>query len=87
MAELEAQVTKVKQEAVDREKRRRKKERALEAVMQASDDKSNAKRGLLGTGDGDAMDIDDEGGSGRQTRGSKRGPGGFGFGSMGRRLG
>jgi COP9 signalosome complex subunit 7 len=83
LADLEAQVEKVKREAVDREKVRRKKERALEAAMQASDEKATGKRGLLGD---DAMDIDDEGGSSRTTRGSKRGPANFGFG-MGRRLG
>jgi COP9 signalosome complex subunit 7 len=83
LADLEAQVEKVKREAVDREKVRRKKERALEAAMQASDEKATGKRGLLGD---DAMDIDDDGGSSRITRGSKRGPANFGFG-MGRRLG
>lgn len=92
LADLEAQAEKVRKEAVDREKMRRKKERALEAAMQANEEKASAKRGLLGIGGGggggdDAMEIDDEGGSGRQTRGTKRGPGAFGFGGMGRRLG
>jgi COP9 signalosome complex subunit 7 len=91
LADLQAQVEKIKKEALDREKLRRKKERALEAALQASEDKNsnNGKRGLMGGGD-DAMDIDDEGGSGRVTRGSKRGPGGggFSFGNTGgRRLG
>lgn len=82
LAELETQVAKVKQEAVDREKLRRKKERALEAAMQASDEKNSGKRNLMGD---DAMEIDDEGGSGRATRSSKRGAGGFGFANLGRR--
>jgi COP9 signalosome complex subunit 7 len=94
LADLQAQVEKVKKEALDREKLRRKKERALEAALQASDEKNTGntgKRGLMGMGGGDdAMDIDDEDGSGRVTRGSKRGSGsgGFGFGPVGgRRLG
>jgi COP9 signalosome complex subunit 7 len=87
LADLEAQVEKVKKEALVREKLRRKKERAFEAAMQASDEKNTGKRGLQSAGGDDAMDIDDEGGSGRATRGSKRGPGGFGFSNMGRRLG
>ena len=82
LADLEAQVAKVRQEAVDREKLRRKKERGFEAAMQATDDKNTGKRNLMGD---DAMDIDDEGGSGRVTRSSKRGAGGFGFGNLGRR--
>jgi len=85
LADLEAQVAKVKKEALDREKLRRKKERALEAAMQANDEKNNGKRTVTGMGGDDAMEIDDDGGSGRNTRGSKRGPGGFGFGNMGRR--
>lgn len=89
LAELLAQVEKVKKDAVDREKVRRKKERALEAVVQANEEKGNGKRGLTGGGNEDAMDIDEDGGSSRQTRGTKRGAGGFGFGGMGmgRRLG
>lgn len=90
LADLEAQVEKVKKEAVDREKVRRKKERALEAAMQSSEEKGNGKRGLLGAGGDDAMDIDDEGGSSRVTRGNKRGASSgfstFGLGG-GRRLG
>lgn len=96
LADLEAQVAKVKKEAVDREKVRRKKERALEVVIQANEEK-NGKRGNLGFGGSDdAMDIDDEGGSARNTRGAKRGPGGGGGGGgfmgmsgfgAGRRLG
>lgn len=78
----------VKRGAIHREKLRRKKERALEATLQTSDEKNAGKRGLGGGGVDDVMDIDDEGtGSSRVTRGSKRGPGGFGFGGMGRRLG
>jgi COP9 signalosome complex subunit 7 len=87
LADLEAQVAKVKKEALDREKLRRKKERALEATMAASEDKNTGKRGLQNLNADDAMEIDDEGGSGRTTRGSKRVPGGFGFGNVGRRLG
>ena len=86
LADLEAQVAKVKKEALDREKLRRKKERAFEAATQAVDEK-NGKRGLQNFNTDDAMEIDDEGGSGRALRGSKRGPGGFGFSNMGKRLG
>ncbi|KAH7079842.1 hypothetical protein BKA63DRAFT_229346 [Paraphoma chrysanthemicola] len=86
LADLEKQVERVKQEAVDREKVRRKKERALEAAMQANDEKSGGKR-AMGLGSDDAMEIDDEGGSARTTRGSKRGPPGFGGFGIGRRLG
>ncbi|KAL5120411.1 hypothetical protein ACEQ8H_001701 [Pleosporales sp. CAS-2024a] len=69
LTDLEAQVEKIKREAVDREKVRRKKERALEAVTLANgEDKAGAKRGPGGFGGDDAMDIDDEGGSGRATR-------------------
>ncbi|KAJ4988112.1 cop9 signalosome subunit 7 [Stagonosporopsis vannaccii] len=85
LGELEAQVEKVKQEAVEREKLRRKKEKAVEVQ---SEEKGAGKRGsdARAYGDEDAMDIDQEGGSGRATRGTKRGAGGFGFGG-GRRLG
>lgn len=76
LGELEAQVDKVKRDAVEREKLRRKKERAVEM---GTEDK--AKRSEKAP-DEDAMDIDQEG-SGRPTRGAKRGA--FGFG--GRRLG
>ncbi|KAJ4404478.1 hypothetical protein N0V91_005822 [Didymella pomorum] len=88
LADLEAQVEKVKGDAVQREKMRRKKERAIE--VQTSDEKGAGKRGAEmrgGYGDEDAMDIDQEGGSGRATRGAKRGAGTFGFGGAGRRLG
>ncbi|KAG9200703.1 hypothetical protein G6514_006723 [Epicoccum nigrum] len=93
LADLEAQADKVKAHAVQREKLRRKKERAVE--VQLADEKGAAKRGSDAragyAADEDAMDIDQEGGSGRVTRGSKRGPGGqerFGFGGgAGRRLG
>ena len=93
LADLEAQAEKVKADAVQREKLRRKKERAVE--VQLSDEKGAGKRGAETRGgyaaDEDAMDIDQEGGSGRVTRGSKRGAGGqerFGFGGgAGRRLG
>jgi COP9 signalosome complex subunit 7 len=87
LTDLEAQVAKVKKEALDREKLRRKKERAFEAALQASDEKNTGKRGLQNLNADDAMEIDDEGGSGRTTRGSKRAPGGFGLSNMGRRLG
>tara|TARA_R110002003_G_scaffold228_14_gene16695 strand:- start:11961 stop:12446 length:486 start_codon:yes stop_codon:yes gene_type:complete len=86
LADLEKQAEKVKKEAVDREKVRRKGDRALEAAMQAHEEKSSGKR-AMGLGSDDAMDIDDDGGSSRTTRGSKRGPGGFGNLGMGRRLG
>ena len=72
---------------MEREKVRRKKERALEAAMQANEEKASGKRGLMGVATDDAMDIDDDGGSSRTTRGTKRGAGGFGFSGMGRRLG
>ena len=88
LAHLEAQADKVKRDAVEREKLRRKKERAVE--VQTSDEKSTGKRGPElrgGYGDEDAMDIDQEGGSGRVTRGAKRGAGAFGPGGAGRRLG
>ena len=86
LADLEAQVERVKGDAVHREKMRRKKERAIE--VQTSEDKGAGKRGPEprgGFGDDDAMDIDQEGASGRVTRGAKRGAGALGFG--GRRLG
>lgn len=73
----------MKKAAVDREKQRRKKDRALEAVIQQSEEKSGKR-----LGEEDLMDIDQEGGSGRATRNSKRAPGTFaGLGGMGRRLG
>ncbi|KAF2791741.1 hypothetical protein K505DRAFT_248282 [Melanomma pulvis-pyrius CBS 109.77] len=89
LLELEAQVAAVKKAAVDREKQRRKHERALELSMQIFDDKSTGKRGVGGLGDEDMMDIDQEGGSGRLSRGQKRGGSQFTFGGlgMGRRLG
>ncbi|KAH9863650.1 hypothetical protein J1614_009582 [Plenodomus biglobosus] len=88
LAHLQAQVDNVKKEAVDREKIRRKKERAIEAALQAEGEKGNGKRGIMGMGADDAMEIDDESGSNRITRGSKRGAGG-GLGSfgLGRRVG
>ncbi|CBX97629.1 hypothetical protein LEMA_P090380.1 [Plenodomus lingam JN3] len=88
LADLQAQVEKVKNEAATREKVRRKKERAIEAALQAESEKSNGKRGIMGMAGDDAMDIDEESGSSRNTRGTKRVPGG-GLGSigMGRRLG
>ncbi|XPT02860.1 hypothetical protein M3J09_011966 [Ascochyta lentis] len=85
LADLEAQVEKVKRDAVEREKLRRKKERAID--VQTSDEKGAGKKGSVGAGDDDAMDIDQEGGSGRVTRGLKRGPGGFALGGGGRRQG
>lgn len=83
LADLEAQAEKVRSDTVEREKLKRKKERAIEVQ---TDEKSAGKRGTPNYGDDDAMDIDQEGGSGRVTRGAKRGPGGFGFGA-GRKLG
>jgi COP9 signalosome complex subunit 7 len=53
--------------------------------MQASDEKNTGKRNLLGMGGDDAMEIDEDSGNGRTTRGTKRGPGGFSFNSSGRR--
>jgi len=73
----------VKQEAVDREKVRRKRERAVEAMMAVGEDKTGSKRGGGGATD-DLMDLDDD--SGKTTRGSKKGYGNFSFGG-GRRLG
>lgn len=89
LVELEAQVAAVKKAAVDREKQRRKQERALEVTIQSIDEKGAGKRGVGGLGDEDMMDIDQEGGSGRVTRGQKRGAAQFTFGGlgMGRRLG
>jgi COP9 signalosome complex subunit 7 len=92
LRELEDKVERVKAEAVEREKVRRKKEHALEG---AEDKKRGSTAAGVGAGvgvavaggDEDAMDIDQEGGSGRVTRGTKRGASGFGFGSTGRRLG
>ncbi|KAH6642974.1 hypothetical protein C7974DRAFT_352028 [Boeremia exigua] len=81
---LEAQVDAVKAGAVQREKLRRKKERAVE-VQSGEDKGKRAPEMRGGYGDEDAMDIDQEG-SGRTTRGTKRGAGGFGFGGTGRRL-
>jgi COP9 signalosome complex subunit 7 len=84
LADLASQVERVKKEAVDREKVRRKRERAIEAMVAAGEDKPASKRGG-GTAIDDIMDIDDDSGS-RTTRGSKKGHGSFGFGG-GRRLG
>jgi COP9 signalosome complex subunit 7 len=80
LAELEARVANIKKAAVEREKMRRKRERAMEALIQASEEKGNSqKRSVSGLGEEDAMDIDQEGGSGRVTRGTKRGSGFAGF--------
>lgn len=86
LSDLEAQVELVKEEAVHREKLKRKKERALDAALHGSEEKTG-KRSLMGLGSDDPMDVDEEGGTGRVTRGSKRGPGGFSLGGAGRRLG
>ncbi|KAF2470946.1 COP9 signalosome subunit 7 [Lindgomyces ingoldianus] len=86
LADLEAQAASVKRAAVAREKDRRKKERALEITIAASEEKGGAKRGMSGLGEEDMMDIDQEGGSGRVLRNTKRGTGGGGFGFT-RRLG
>ena len=84
LADLGAQVEAVKKGAVEREKQRRKKERALEAVMGALEEKSGAGKKY---GEDDVMDIDMEGGTGgRITRGMKRGAGNA-FSNLGRRLG
>ncbi|PSN66602.1 hypothetical protein BS50DRAFT_573445 [Corynespora cassiicola Philippines] len=84
LEDLEAQVASVRAAAVDREKQRRKREHAREALMSTTDEKGAGKRGMSGMGE-DVMEIDDEqGGSGRVTRGTKRGASGFGF---SRRLG
>jgi COP9 signalosome complex subunit 7 len=85
LSDLETQVERVKREAVEREKLRRKKERAIE--VQTSEEKSTGKRASVAYGEEDAMDIDQEGGSGRVTRGAKRGAGALGLGGAGRRLG
>ena len=86
LADLEARVAEVKKAAVDREKLRRKKERAVEVMVQSSEEKGGSqKRGVSGLGEDDMMDIDQESGSQRVTRGTKRGAGGFG--NFGRRLG
>ncbi|KAF2707266.1 hypothetical protein K504DRAFT_458705 [Pleomassaria siparia CBS 279.74] len=85
LQELEEQVLAVKKAAVDREKQRRKKERALEVVMQSMEEKNSNKGG--GGRDDDMMDIDQESGSGRVTRGQKKSGGFGGLSNMGRRLG
>lgn len=86
-------VTEVKKAAVEREILRRKKERAVEVMLQVSEEK-----GKSGVGGGigmkrdegfeDMMDVDEQGGvgGGRQTRGTKRGFAG-GFSGLGKRLG
>jgi len=83
LADLEAQADKVKKEAVDRERLRRKKEQAIEAALHAEADKGTGKRGVTGMGGDDAMDIDDENGTSRGTKGLKR----DGHVGLGRRLG
>ncbi|KAF1926272.1 COP9 signalosome subunit 7 [Didymella exigua CBS 183.55] len=89
LADLDAQVERVKRDAVQREKLRRKRERAVE--VQTSDERGAGKRAPEmrggGYGDDDAMDIDQEGGSGRATRGAKKGAAPSGLGGAGRRLG
>ena len=95
LRELEEKVERVKAEAVEREKVRRKKEHALEGAEDKKRGSTAAGAAGAGAGAGaggvagdeDAMDIDQEGGSGRVTRGTKRGASGFGFGGAGRRLG
>lgn len=66
---------------VDREKQKRKKERALEAVRQSSED----GKGSIGSKE-DYMDVDQEGPAQRM-RGVKRGPSNFGFGQRRQQLG
>jgi len=92
LQDLEARAAEVKQAAVQREKLRRKKERAMEVLIQASEEKSSSssssqRRGMGGPEEEDMMDIDNEGSSQRVTRGTKRGHGSFGFAGMGKRLG
>jgi COP9 signalosome complex subunit 7 len=88
LLDLEAQVFEVRRAAVMREKMRRKKERVLEVMVHqnnSTDEKGPQKRSVA---DEDAMDIDQDGGSARVTRGAKRGAPGFGsFGGVGKRLG
>lgn len=86
--ELETRAAAMRQAAVDREKARRKRERAMEVLVQAEENRGSGKRGGGPGADEDAMDIDQEGGSGRTTRGLKRGASGLGsFGGLGRRSG
>ena len=88
LQDLELRVAEVRKQAVDRERMRRKKERAIEVMLQASDDKAKgAKR--VDEGYDDAMEVDEpgNGGSGRQLRGTKRGFGGGAFAGLGKRLG
>ncbi|KAF2017906.1 hypothetical protein BU24DRAFT_420957 [Aaosphaeria arxii CBS 175.79] len=86
--DLEARVKEVKEGAVKREIEKRKRERAVDAVI-LSEKGDKDKRGTLAGEDSEMMDVDQDngGGSGRTTRGSKKGPGGFGFAGLGRKLG
>lgn len=85
LQDLELRVVEVRRAAVEREILRRKKERALEVMLASSEDKGKGGK-ARDEGYEDAMDIDEQGGSGRQTRGQKRGFAG-GFSGLGKRLG
>ncbi|KAF2450595.1 hypothetical protein P171DRAFT_142644 [Karstenula rhodostoma CBS 690.94] len=86
LEDLELRVAEVRKAAVEREMLRRKKERALEVMLQLGDDKGKGGGKARDEGYEDAMEIDEQGGSGRQTRGTKRGFAG-GFSGLGKRLG
>ena len=88
LEDLEARVAEVRKAAVDREMLRRKKERAMEVMLQANDDKGKSSQ-RRDEGYDDAMDVDEQGGSGsgRQLRGTKRGFSGGAFSGLGKRLG
>ncbi|KAF1974126.1 hypothetical protein BU23DRAFT_553519 [Bimuria novae-zelandiae CBS 107.79] len=87
LEDLEARIAEVRKAAVHREMLRRKKERAMEVMLQLSDDKGKGGQ-RRDEGYDDAMDVDEQGGSGtgRQLRGTKRGFAG-GFSGLGKRLG
>ncbi|KAJ4358334.1 uncharacterized protein N0V89_002916 [Didymosphaeria variabile] len=86
LEDLELRVAEVRKAAVEREMLRRKKERALEVMLQLSEDKGKGGGQRRDEGYEDMMDVDEQGGSGRQTRGMKRGFAG-GFSGLGKRLG
>lgn len=90
LQDLEFRVAEVHKAAVDREMRTRKRERATEAMLAASEDKAKAGSSQRkDEGYEDAMDVDEQGGSGggRTLRGTKRGFGGGAFSGLGKRLG
>jgi COP9 signalosome complex subunit 7 len=86
LQDLELRVVELRKAAVEREMMRRKKERALEVMLQMSEDKGKAFGQKRDKGYEDMMDVDEQGESGRQTRGTKRGFAG-GFSGLGKRLG